>query len=332
MHAVLIGGAGFIGLNIAEALLTRGHHVTVLDRVPIPAIAKLRFADLPGELRTVVADVSDAATLNEAFADGADLVVLGAAITADAARDAREPQAILAVNLLGIVPILQAARAAKVRRVINLSSVAALGRSVFGPQSSGLLDETVLGQPESLYAITKLATEQVCARLAQLWPMDIVSVRLSAAFGPWERFGGLRDTVSPQLQVMAALERQEPASFAHPGFRDWVYSVDVAEAVITLAESEALAHRLYHVSTPHRSSALAFAEAVAADHPGFDAALALPGHTATIDIHAQADRLSLDVGRIKAETGWQARFTPSLALDHYSAWWRQFGPDMLATT
>ncbi len=344
MHAVIMGGAGFVGLNIVEALLSRGARVTVMDRAPIPPAAARAFGVLPGQLRSVQAEISDRQAIDMAFSGGVDLVVLGAAITADSRRDAREPEAILGVNLMGILPVLEAARAVNARRVINLSSVAAMGRSVFESVPSGCLDENTPCRPESLYAITKFASEQVCARLASLWGLEVVSVRLSGVYGPWERFGGVRDTVSPHLQVMAALTRSEPVTFQQPGMRDWVYAVDVAEAVLALAEAPDLAHRLYNVSTAQRSSVLAFAQGLAeagiADAGLAEAglgstgqvsvpALVTEGVDATIALHAAADRLPLCVRRIADDVGWQARFSPELARAHYGAWWRQHGGDMM---
>ena len=48
MRAVIVGGAGFVGLNIAEAMLAAGHDVTVFDRAAVPAAATAAFAGLPG--------------------------------------------------------------------------------------------------------------------------------------------------------------------------------------------------------------------------------------------------------------------------------------------
>ena len=122
MKVLIFGGAGFVGLNIAQALLERGHDVTLFDRADVPASARLAFASHEKRLRVLQADVTDRAAIEAAIGGDSDAVVLGATITAGAARDAAEPERILSVNLLAHVPILEAARRAGVRRVINLSS------------------------------------------------------------------------------------------------------------------------------------------------------------------------------------------------------------------
>ena len=132
------------------------------------------------------------------IAAGYDAIILGAAITAGPEREASDPETILRVNLLAQTPILIAARSSGVKRIINLSSAAAYGASAF---RNVLLDEETPCDPASLYAITKFASEKVAARLAGLWQQEIISVRLSAVFGPWERSNDVRDTPSPQAQI-----------------------------------------------------------------------------------------------------------------------------------
>ncbi|MGC2780005.1 MAG: NAD(P)-dependent oxidoreductase, partial [Bradyrhizobium sp.] len=214
MHVLIFGGAGFVGLNVAQGLLERGHAVTIFDAADLPRAAQRTFAVHGDRLRLIKGDVTDASAVAAAVAGGCDAVLLGAAITASPERDAAEPERILAVNLLAQVPILQAARSAGVRRVINLSSAASYGASA---QRFAVLDESTPCEPVSLYAITKFASERVAARLSDLWQTDVISARLSAVFGPFERGGGVRDTPSPQALIAACCARGEPALLNEPG-------------------------------------------------------------------------------------------------------------------
>ena len=325
MRAVIVGGAGFVGLNIAEAMLAAGHDVTVLDRAAVPAAATAAFAGLPGHLSSVQADIVDTAAVAAALA-GASVLVWGAAITADAARDAAEPARILAVNLAALVPVLEAVRAAGVARIINLSSAAAYG---FAPPDAGPLTEDAPVDPVSLYAVTKFASERVAARLADLWAMDLVNLRLSAAWGPWERAGGVRDTPSPQAQIMLAASAGGPALLARPGVRDWVYAPDVAAAVLAVATAASLPQRLYNVSTPRVSAALEFGERIAARRPGFVCRLARAGEAPTIDLHAPMDRAALATERLAADLGWRSSGDFEAAVAAYAGWWDRHGSAMM---
>ena len=227
MKILVFGGTGFVGLNIAAALLARGHAVTLFDRAGLPPAAAKEFAS-QDRLTVIQGDIRDQQAVEQVIAAGYDTIILGAAITAGPEREATDPETILQVNLLAQMPILIAARRAGVRRVINLSSAAAYGASAF---RHALLDEETACDPVSLYAITKFASEKVAARLAELWQSDIISVRLSGVFGPWERGNGVRDTPSPQAQMIAALQTGSAAILSRPGVRDWIYALDVAEAV-----------------------------------------------------------------------------------------------------
>ena len=256
---------------------------------------------------------------------GFDAIVLGAAITAGPARDAADPESILQVNLLAQLPVLMAARRSGVARIINLSSAAAYGAAV---PRQGWLDEETACDPVSLYAITKYASEKVAARLAALWPFDIISVRLSGVFGPWERATGTRDTPSAQTQIVAALHDRREAILPRPGVKDWIYAPDVADAVTLLIEAARPTHRLYNISTGREWSALQWGQDLAALHPGFVCRLANPGEAARIDLYSETDRAPLSVSRIEQEFGWRARFGCADSAADLDSWWKQHGGGM----
>jgi UDP-glucose 4-epimerase len=317
MHILIFGGTGFVGLNIADALLSRGHAVTLFDRADLPLAAQRDFRRHGDRLKVQQGDILDRVAVEAAIATGVDVIILGAAITADAERDAIDPETILHVNLLAQTPILVAARRHGVKRVINLSSAGAYGATAF---RHALLDEDMACDPVSLYAITKHASEKVAARLAALWDFDIISVRLSGVFGPWERATGVRDTLSPQIQILEALHRRGEAVLSRPGVKDWIYAPDVAEALALLSEAKMPQHRLYNISSGVEWSALQWGEALAALNPGFVCRLAASDEAATIDLHGDADRAPLSVSRLEQEFGWRARFGCADSADALNTW------------
>jgi UDP-glucose 4-epimerase len=322
LKVLIFGGAGFVGLNIAAALLARGHKATLFDRSDLPRAAQQDFERYGDALTVVQGDVTDKPAIGRVIAEGYDAIVLGAAITAGPARDAADPLSILQVNLLAQVPILEAARRSGVTRIINLSSGSALGTAAF---RHPLLDEETPCDPVSLYSITKYASERVAARLAALWQFDIISVRLSGVFGPWERVTGVRDTPSAQAQIVAALRQQGQAILPRPGIKDWIYAPDVADAVTVLIEAAKPRHRLYNISTGREWSALQWGQELAALHPGFICRLAEPGETPTVDLHSDTDRAPLSISRMEQEFGWRARFGCADSAADLSQWWTRHG-------
>jgi UDP-glucose 4-epimerase len=323
LKILMFGGTGFVGLNIAAALLARGHGVTLFDRMGLSPVAQRVFG-CAGALTVVAGDVTDRQAVEQIVADGYNSIILGAAITAGSARDAADPESILRVNLLAQLPILIAARRRGVARIINLSSAAAYG-AIPGVAK---LDEEMPCDPMSLYAITKFASEKVAARLAVLWQFDIISVRLSGVFGPWERASGSRDTPSAQMQIVAALQNQREAVLPRPGIKDWIYAPDVADAVTLLVEAARPKHRLYNISTGREWSALQWGQDLAALHPGFICRLAKSGEAATIDLHGDADRPPLSVSRMVEEFGWRARFGCADSAADLDSWRTQHGGGM----
>ena len=319
MNVVLFGGAGFVGLNLAAALLARSHRVTLFDRVRPPEAALRSMTDDAADISVVQGDVTDRAAIEAVIAAGCDGIVLAAAITAGAERDARDPEAILNVNLLAQIPILQAARRYHVRRVINLSSAAAYGAA---GQRHQRLDEETACDPVSLYSLSKFASERAMTRLAELWGCDFISVRLSGVFGPWERIGGVRDTPSPQAQILAAFDRGQPAILPRPGVKDWIYAPDVAEAVVMLIEAAQPQHRLYNISSGSEWSAMQWGVAFAALHPGVTCRLAKPEELPNIELHGP-ERAPLSVARLAQEFGWRARFGSADSVADLNNWWTQ---------
>ena len=326
MTVLVFGGCGFVGLNVAEALLRRGRDVVLADRIPLPEAARRAFAAHPGALRVVEADITDADAVGRALRPGLDAVVLGAALTAGPAREAAEPDAILRVNLLAQVEVLRCAKAAGVRRVLNLSSAAAYGTA---EAPGGELAEDGRAEPATLYAITKHASERVAARLGTLWGLDVLSVRLSAVFGPWERDTGARDTLSPQFQILLAAERGEAAVLPREGRRDWIYAPDAAAAVGLLLDAPAPRHGLYNVTAPAAWPVLAWGRALRGARPGFVCRLAVAGEAPTVSLHGDADRPNLDGTRMAEEFGWRAAHGMEASAARLGEWWRGHGRDLM---
>ncbi|MET0676862.1 MAG: NAD(P)-dependent oxidoreductase [Bradyrhizobium sp.] len=320
MHVLIFGGAGFVGLNVAQGLLERGHAVTLFDRAELPPAAQRAFTGFGDRLRVLQGDVTDAGTVAAAIDAGCDALVLGAAITADSTRDAAEPDRILSVNLLAQVPMLQAARRAGVKRVVNLSSGAAYGAN--GTRFP-ILDETTPCDPVSLYSITKFASERVVARLADLWQTDVISVRLSGVFGPFERAGGVRDTPSPQALIAACCERSEPALLSEPAEKDWIYAPDVAEAVSLLLEAPRLQHTLYNISGEAVFTAEAWGQAFADGRDGFVCRVVRDEETPTVPVHSPV-RGRLSIARLADEFGWRAKYDCAASAAHFGRWFDQY--------
>lgn len=320
MKAMIIGGAGFVGLNVAETLLRAGRDVVAFDRQPVPESARVTLTACGGRLETIVGDVRDAPAVADALAaHRPSHLVLGGAITAAAERERDDPETILAVNLGALVPVLRAARDAGVRRTVNLSSGAAYGAARFdGPL---VIEAVTAAEPDGLYAITKYASERIVRRLAELWRMDAVSVRLSAVYGPWERDTGVRDTLSPQMRATRmALAGDGEMILPGPGRRDWIYARDVGRAVAEILAAPALRHDLYNVGSGVASSVTDWCRLLSARFPAFRWRLAAAGEAPTLPSAASGERPPMSVARLRSDTDFDHRFPVPTAFDDMMGW------------
>jgi nucleoside-diphosphate-sugar epimerase len=324
MDAILVtGGAGFVGLNLVEALLARGEHVVVFGHeAALPDPAPAVFARLPGRLELVQGDVRDEAALREVFRTRRIGAVFPfAAVTAGPAREAADPALVLDVNLKGLIATLAAARdAGTVRRVILPSSAAVYGESAY---AHAVLEEaTTPAVPISLYGVTKYAVERAGLRLAGLWGLDAVAARIGATFGPWERDTGLRDTLSVPFALGEAARRRESIVIpAAPPAYDWIQSRDLAAGLLALLDARDPPHRVVNLSSgldwaPHYAACL---DVLARHFPGFRWRHAAAGEEATIRWNETRPRGVMANARAAA-FGWRPRLGPAEAMADYAAW------------
>ena len=170
----------------------------------------------------------------------------GAAITAGPEREKREAGRILEVNTLATVRALEAAGRAGVRRFIYPSSSAAYGGTAF--EGEGLVDEDEQLRPLNLYGISKAAAEAAVLRLGPVLGVEVCAGRINAVFGPWERDTGLRDTLSPHLQMSEMAREGREAVLARGADRDWIYAPDVAQAFVRMLEAPSLPARAMNIT------------------------------------------------------------------------------------
>ncbi len=329
MRALIVGGCGFVGLNIAEALLRRGDDAVLFDANPLHREAEAALRALPGAFSVLQGDVRDPASVAGAFADQQiNAVFYGAAMTSGPERERDAPAQVLQVNLLGLVNVIKAAAdAGGVDRIINIGSGSAYGRHRLDGEGDVVEEETP-SEPESLYAISKLATEAVSRRLADLLGLDIRSVRLAAVYGPWEIDSGARDTLSPLMQVALAAQQGERALLPRRDSQDWVYSRDVATALLALMDAPAPGHDQYHIASATPCGVIDWCAVLARHYPVFQFALAEkgePDNGVNINLHGDRDRRSLSGARLSEDIGHTLPSDPEAAFVDFIGWMAQHG-------
>jgi UDP-glucuronate 4-epimerase len=318
MAVVVTGASGFVGLALTEALLADGETVVALDAAPMPAAAQTQFAGFPGKLRQVVADVRDEAAVADAL-QGARAMVIAAAVTAGSARELSAPEAVIGTNVQAVATAVRLAAAAGLRRVVHLSSVAAYGATAATP---GPLTEDLPLRPVALYGMTKAFGETIALRLAELAGLDLVVARLGSCFGPWEHATGLRDTLSPQLQILMAARRAEPIVLEADAVRDWIYVRDAAAGLQALLRAPTLAHRVYNLGS---GMVWPLSEWCTALVPGLSWRVGPAPH-----VQVWGDRPAASIDRLLADTAYRPAFNATGAAADWLAFLQRVGGDSLA--
>lgn len=308
MRVLVTGASGFVGVNLAEALLARGHEVVAMSLDAYPG---------PGGVIEIRGDTTDAALVERAMREHrVEAVWHGAAITAGPDREKREASRIVEVNLLATVRAVEAAARAGVRRFIYPSSSAVYGETAFG--AGGPVAEDAPLRPLNLYGITKVAAEAAVLRLAPALGLEACAGRINAVFGPWERDTGLRDTLSPHLQLAGFLREGKEAILARGAERDWVYAPDVAAAFVAMLEAPSVAAEPMNIS----AAALWPLETMARAIPGLKWRYAEPGEAPNLGYGGPTDRprRALPPLRIEQALGWTPAHTPEAACAAYARW------------
>jgi UDP-glucose 4-epimerase len=233
-NILVTGGAGFIGSNLTEALLRRGHLVRVLDDFSTGKRENLIFNQPYPSLEIIEGDVRILGTCQMAV-KGTDYVFHQAALPS-VQRSIEDPEGSDAVNAGGTLNILLAAREEGVKRVIYASS-----SSVYGDTPTLPKHEEMPPHPLSPYALQKYVGEQYCRLFYELYGLDTISLRYFNIFGPKQDPNSLYSAVIPKF--IDALVQDHPPIIYGDGeqSRDFTYIENVVQANL-LAMSAAILH------------------------------------------------------------------------------------------
>ena len=227
MRAAVVGGAGFIGSNLVDALVERGDDVIVVDNLSTGYRRNLNPAAPLYDVDIAV----DSEGLMSAL-DGREVVFLTAAL-ARVPRSIEDPIGTHAVNVTGSLRVLKAAVDAGVRRVVYSSS-----SSVYGDQPALPLTEDMPPAPLNPYACQKYMGEIYARNFSRIYGLETVCLRYFNVYGPRQvTEGAYRLVISIFMDQRA---RGEPMTIHGDGkqTRDFTWVGDVVRANILAAESE----------------------------------------------------------------------------------------------
>jgi len=220
---LVTGGAGFIGSNLVDELLRRGHRVRVLDNLSTGRPENL--AAVRERIDFFNADICNLETIRPCFA-GVDYVLHLAALPS-VPRSVADPISANRVNIEGTLNVLLAAREAGVKRVVFAASSAAYGDNPILPRV-----ESHEPRPMSPYALTKVAGEYYCQIFTRLYGVEAVALRYFNIFGPRQNPHSQYSGVLSKF-IAAYIEGTTPTIFGDgEQSRDFTYIDNVVDATL----------------------------------------------------------------------------------------------------
>ena len=247
---LVTGGAGFIGSNLVEYLLTHGaKKVRVLDNLSNGYYANIQeFEDLPN-FEFIEGDIRDLATCQKAM-QGIDYVSHQAAL-GSVPRSIDDPVTSNEVNVSGFLNMLVAQKESiSVKRLVYAASSSTYGDSKALPKV-----ETTIGKPLSPYAVTKYVNELYADVFAKTYGTQLIGLRYFNVFGPKQSPNGAYAAVIPLF--MQALKEEKAPTINGDGeqTRDFTFVANAVQANIKamFAPDEA-ANEVYNVAVGERIS------------------------------------------------------------------------------
>ena len=294
MHALVTGGAGFIGSTLVDRLLAEGHEVDVVDDLSSGSMANLADAraGVDHKLNFHRMDIRDAA-LVELIERRRPEVIFHLAAQIDVRVSVADPVLDASINVIGSLHVLEGARRAGTRKVVFASS----GGTIYGaPEGDDLpTKESHPQEPISPYGVAKKVVGDYLHAYRELHQLEYTALALANVYGPRQDPHGEAGVVAIFAGRLLA---GEPCTVFGDGgqTRDYVYVDDVVDAFVRAAEKGG--GLLLNIGTGVETSVTelytTMAKVAGVDDP---------------PVHAEAragevPRSSLDAGRAEIHLGW----------------------------
>lgn len=243
------GGAGFIGSNLAEYLLSQGYEVVIIDNFSTGKRENLAgwVEKAAGRAVVLEADINETDRLRHALS-GVRFVFHQAAIPS-VPRSLADPQATNSTNISGTLSVLVASRDAGVKRVVVASS-----SSIYGDDPGLPKLESRLGRPLSPYALSKIVCEEYCRLFYQIYGLETVCLRYFNVFGPRQDPKSEYSAVIPRFSTRL-LSGVAPFIYGDgEQTRDFTFVANVVDANWKAATSPGAVAEAFNIGCGHRTS------------------------------------------------------------------------------
>ena len=239
MKIMVVGASGYIGRHVVKSLANQDAEVIGFDVVPPPpnwVVPGMAFIQgNMANLEEVMSAVVDHSVQR--------MIALGYFMTPLLAPECRDLLNAARVNIIGVTNLFEAARLARVQRVIFASTVGTFGyQDSYGPEP--ITEETEPRAPKSLYGLMKLLNNGMAERYAKTFGVEIVKVHSTAVIGPGNT------AFSRQMIQLPALGKPGFANWPSAAPRNIVGVADIAQLYTKLALADRVNHDTYMGTGP----------------------------------------------------------------------------------
>lgn len=305
MSRVLVtGGAGFIGSHLADRLVEQGDEVIIVDD-----LSSGNREYLPDQAKFHQLDIQDSKTADLIIDQKPDKIYHLAA-QKNLRFSLENPAADAAINILGSLNILEAARQAGTKSIVFAST----GGAIYDQQADRPTDEQALTRPLSPYGIGKLSTEHYLYMYEQVYQLPYVALRLSNVYGPRQDPKGEAGVVAIFLN---AITKSETPKINGDGqqTRDYVFVDDVVNAFV--AAGQYVKSGIFNIGTGQETSVLELWQLIAQS----TRTEIVPEHGPAIAGELLASSLSSNLA--KSELNWSAQTELREGIDKTVKWFKK---------
>lgn len=222
---LVVGGNGFIGSHLVDALVEYQWDVTVIDG------SLRKFSQIPDSVHFIQADFDHSISAIENIVNSvAPDVVFHLAWKTIPETSIENPAWDIGINLIPSINLISVCAKAKIRLIFNSS-----GGAVYGATQALRISESHKTDPISPYGIEKLMVEKYLFMYRYLYGLDYLILRPSTPFGPWQDYSGKQGAVAVFLYRVA---QGLPVMLWGDGsvLRDYFYISDLVDALIKCIE------------------------------------------------------------------------------------------------
>lgn len=225
MKILVTGGSGFLGRNLIEYLIQKGHEISCIDRYIAPFLEKYG-------VRTIRGDIYEKVAIEEAV-EGMDVIVHMACTTLPKTSN-DDPYFDVLTNVGGTIRLLDCAVKNKIKKFVFISS----GGTVYGCPQEVPIKETHPTNPECSYGITKLSIEKYLQLYMDQNGLQTCTLRLANPYGKYQRYKAIQGVI-PVFCYKALQEESIQIWGDGTVKRDFIAVEDTVKAICMAIESPA---------------------------------------------------------------------------------------------